>query len=291
MPELIIDSHQHIWDPSKISYDWLGPDFEVLNRTFTFDELKPQLEKVGITKTVMVQSADNFPDTNLMLECVAQHEEICAIVGFLPLDEPSIVEEQLPEWSNNSLFVGVRNLIHTKEDPYWILQPKVLESLRLLEYSGLTLDLVAVFPNHLNLIPTLSEKFPELKMVIDHLGKPPASEADFSTWKKQMGVAAQNPLVYSKVSGLYGDATETAVHTATSFSKAFEHVLSEFGPHRMMYGGDWPINLLDGGYAKSWNVFNFLIADLAQADKAELLATSALRFYGIPEINLNRNVR
>lgn len=290
MSRLIIDAHQHIWDPSRVNYDWLGPEFEVLNRTFTFDELKPQLHESGVTNTVIVQSADNHEDTTLMLESAAVNKEISAIVGYLPLDKPAVVEKILPEWLENPLFVGVRNLIHTKDDPNWLLQDQVLESLSLLEHAGYTLDIVAVFPRHINLIPTISDKFPNLNMVIDHLGKPPSGKDEFISWKEQIRVAAQNPRVYAKVSGLYGSPKDSPNETAQTFQQAFNHVLSEFGSQRLMYGGDWPINLLDGGYAKSWAVFKDLVHELDHIDQDEIFSQTAIRFYGIPEEQLNRNV-
>ena len=67
----------------------------------------------------------------------------------------------------------MRHLIHNEADPKWLLQAEVIEGLKLLAAAGLTFDVVATLPEHMECIPVVGEKVPNLKMVIDHLGQPP----------------------------------------------------------------------------------------------------------------------
>lgn len=57
----LIDAHQHVWDPTRAEYSWLGPELEPINRTVTFEEVEPSLARCGIQATILVQSADNNP--------------------------------------------------------------------------------------------------------------------------------------------------------------------------------------------------------------------------------------
>src|SRR5690349_17562638 len=85
---MIIDAHQHVWDLGRAPYPWLGPQHPEWNRTFTFDELAPQLLRNGVGATVLVQSDDHDGDTELMLEVADANPQIAAIVAYLPLDQP-----------------------------------------------------------------------------------------------------------------------------------------------------------------------------------------------------------
>jgi L-fuconolactonase len=170
--------------------------------------------------------------------------------------------------------VGVRNLIHNQPDPDWLLRPEVDAGLGVLERAGVTFDLVAVLPRHLELVPILSERHPGLRIVIDHLAKPPIGLPSREPWWQLMAEAAQNPMIYAKVSGLYA-ATPDAVRPF------FLHACETFGPARLMYGGDWPISLLAGGYDRVWDGLSELFDELDPADRDRLLSGTATEFYGI----------
>ena len=92
MAEPIIDTHLHVWNFEKASYPWLEGDTSILNRSYAFEEIKAEQEKVGITGVVLVQSANNFEDTDWMLEVAAQEEKVVGVVGWLPLLNPEQTE-------------------------------------------------------------------------------------------------------------------------------------------------------------------------------------------------------
>ena len=136
--------------------------------------------------------------------------------------------------------------------------------------------MVAVFPNHLKHVPTLAEKVPELKLVIDHLAKPPIGAKE-SPWFDQMKAAAQSPNVYAKLSGQFDnpDWTVDDVRPYVDFA------LEQFGPERVMFGSDWPVCILGGSYSSVWANTQALIAGLPDADKDAILGGNAVKFYNI----------
>jgi L-fuconolactonase len=281
MAQEIVDAHQHVWDPSQAVYDWLSSDLAPIDRAIGFDELRPSLKRAGVKSTVLVQSADNPEDTKLMLEVAAANPEVAAVVAFVPLDRPADAECHLAELLRNPLVVGVRNLIHNQPDADWLLRPEVDAGLGILEKAGVTFDLVAVLPRHLELVPLLSERHPNLRIVIDHLAKPPIGLESREPWWGLIADAASNPLVYAKVSGLYSATADPGAWTSDAVRPYFLHACEKFGPDRLMYGGDWPISLLAGGYERVWDGLSKLFEELDPKDRDRLLGGTATDFYGL----------
>ena len=281
MSQFTIDAHQHVWDPTRATYDWLTPELAPIDATMTFEELKPQLAAAGVDASVLVQSADNDDDTQLMLDVAASNPEIVAVVAYAPLQRPAEVAAHLDRFQGNGLIVGIRNLIHNIPDPQWLLRPEVDKSLGLLEAAGLTFDLVSVLPEHLALVPTLVERHPSLRIVIDHLSKPPIGLADREPWWTLIGQAAESETVFAKVSGLYSATGESGSWTPDAVRPYLIRALERFGSERLMYGGDWPISVLSGGYARVWNGLSQLFDELPMGDRTNILSVAAQNFYGI----------
>lgn len=278
-----IDAHQHVWDLDRAEYAWLGPEAGVLYRNFGMDDVAPELEAAGVTGTVLVQSADNDDDTEHMFSVADAAPIVLGIVGFVPLHEPDRAAERLAELQQRPLFCGVRNLIHDRPDPRWLLRPDVDDGLGLLERAGVPFDVVGVLPEHLEAVLVISERHPQLDIVINHLNKPPIGLDDHEPWASLMTRVAANPRVRGKVSGLYSAVSDPAGWTVDAIRPIFDHALEAFGPARLMYGGDWPVSLIAGGYTRVWSGIEQLLAGLDAADRDRILADTARNFYGLPE--------
>ncbi len=114
----------------------VGPEFPRPDRAIGFDDLAPLLASAGVDCTVLVQSADSAADNEAMFEIAAKHAEIAEVVAWLPLDRPAELEPMLDELLGRENFVGVRNLIHVRPDPDWVVSATVSTSLGLLEHAG-----------------------------------------------------------------------------------------------------------------------------------------------------------
>ena len=287
MAGIVIDAHQHVWDLAGARYDWLGPELAPIDQTMRFAELKPSLARAGVDATVLVQSADNDEDTALMLDVAASNPEIVAVVAWAPLDRPKDSGARLESFRGNSLVVGIRNLIHTIPDAQWLLRPDVDESLGLLEEAGLSFDLVSVLPEHLALVPTLVRRHPRLRIVIDHLAKPPIGLDDREPWWTLIQQAAASPTVYAKVSGLYSAAGDSGSWSPDTIRPYLHRALECFGADRLMYGGDWPISVLSGGYDRVWDGLTVLFDELSDADRTRILGETAMEFYRIDPLRIS----
>ncbi|HLT60110.1 MAG TPA: amidohydrolase family protein [Microlunatus sp.] len=282
---MIIDAHQHIWDLDRARYDRLGPHLPSINKTITQEDARPELLAAGIDGTVLVQAADNAEDTEYMLATARDHAEVVAVVGYVPLEDPRRVEAELDRLAGDPVLVGIRNLIHDREDPDFLIRPEVVTSLGLLADAGLSYDVVSVLPRHLEHVPVLAERYPSLRLIIDHLSKPPIGSDDHEPWAGLIARAAEHPNVYAKVSGLY-PGTDPENWSTSSIRPFVEHALEVFGPSRLMYGGDWPVSVTAGGYQRVWQGLWPIFAGLPAAARDRILSGTAIEVYRIDPARL-----
>ena len=276
-----IDAHQHFWDPSRGGYRWLAANPDEINRRFDFDDLAPHLESRGVHGTVLVQADDTDADTDAMFEVAATHPEIRGVVAYVPLERPEVAAERLTALQPRERFVGVRNLIHDQPDPDWLLRPDVAEGLRLLEQAGVSFDLVTSRLRHLEHVTYLSERFPDLRLVVDHLGKPPVKTEQLQPWATLIRQAAANPLAYAKVSGLYPARGDWRDHRPDDLRPWIDVAVDAFGPGRLMIGSDWPVNELAGGYDVVWPNLEQVLDSYGADVRDPILGQNAIDYYGL----------
>jgi L-fuconolactonase len=199
------------------------------------------------------------------------------VVGWVPLAYPSDVERALDAHTSEPALVGVRHLVNIEPDPDWIIRPEVLKGLQVLADRCLTFDYVGILPRHLEHVPLVAQRVPDLRIVIDHLGKPPIAAREFEPWSSLLAHAAQMPNVFAKVSGL--DAGGADDWTAADIAPYIGRALELFGPARLMFGSDWPVANLRGGYAKVWRETNLALAHLSRDERDLILGGTAIEFY------------
>ena len=275
---MIVDAHVHLWDARHTPQPWMTSEHEAIARPFGPYDVQPLLQRNDVDAVVLVQGACLDSDTNYLLAEAERHDWIAAVTAWLPLDDPERTRTRLDELETHSSFRAVRHLIHDEADPHWILQPPVQQSLALLEERRVVLELPVVFPHHLGDVPVLAERFPELSMVIDHLGKPPIGTDEMRAWARELGIAAACPGVLAKVSGL-NTALDRSDWGVDDLLPACQTALQCFGPDRLMCGSDWPVALLNGDYDRVWDATRRVVEAVAGRDADALLGENAARVY------------
>ena len=174
-------------------------------------------------------------------------------------------------------FVGVRHPVHDEPDDGWLRRDDVSQGLAELERRGIPFDLL-LYPRHLPLVPVLAERFPRLPLVIDHIAKPPIASGRLDGWAEDIARAAAIPHLHVKLSGMVTEA-DPQHWTAAGLRPYLQHVLSVFGPHRCMFGSDWPVCTLAATWKEVLAGFTQACGPLPQAIREELLGGTASRFY------------
>jgi L-fuconolactonase len=214
---------------------------------------------------------------------------VLGVVGYLPLERPGEAVIRLAELQRRDKFVGIRNLIHDRPDPDWLLRPDVFDGLRLLEGADVPFDLVAELPRHLEHVAYLGENFPDLRIVIDHLAKPPIKSTGTEPWRTLIRRAAQTPRVYAKVSGLYPAVGSWSDHRPADLRPWIDVALAAFGPDRLMIGSDWPVSVLAGGYDVVWSNLVEVLTGYGSDVSVPILGQTAASFYGLAERSQDRS--
>ncbi|PSK95929.1 L-fuconolactonase [Murinocardiopsis flavida] len=276
-----VDAHQHFWRLAPGRYGWLGADTAPIHRDWDEGDLAPLLAGTGVARTVLVQAENTRADTDDMLAVCDRWPVAAAVVGWVPLERPTDAATALDTLGADPRFVGVRHLNHDEPDPDWLVRPAVVEGLRLLAPRGLTFDVVAVSERDLAHVATLAAELPDLTLVVDHLGAPPIASGDLRSWAGALARAAAHPNVVAKVSGL-GTLTGGSDWTAEDLRPAVDRALELFTADRLMYGGDWPVSELAGGYRKVWDAIAACTADWTPHQRERLFHGTAEAVYGLP---------
>jgi L-fuconolactonase len=281
---LIVDGHHHLWNLERSPQAWLTGAFSPIARTFEPEELEPLLDASDVGRTILVQSACADADTDQLFAHAAEHDWIGAVTAWLPLASPEQTRKRLDELSDEPKLRAVRHPIHDEADAHWIVRPDVLESLAQLEERGLILELPVVFPRHFGDVGVLARSFPELTIVIDHLGKPPIGTDEMPAWEAELRAAAAHPNVAAKVSGL-NTCIRRRGWTGSDLRPAVAVALDCFGADRLLFGSDWPVCLLNGSYARVVDEMRRVIDALAPAHADAILGGTARRLYALDGVS------
>jgi L-fuconolactonase len=248
------------------------------------EEIENDRKEAGVTAGILIQASGNFEDTELMLETAYKTDWICGIVGWLPLMNTKATQRLLEErFLKEKYFKGVRHQVHDEKDTKWLLQPSVIESLRLLASFDVPYDVVGILPSHIETVIEVSDKIPGLRMVFDHLNWPPIpTQEKFGRWGELMKIAAQHKNVYAKISGLGTASGSFENRTPDDIKPYVEFVLDHFGTERCFCGGDWPVSMLANNYIKTWQITKEILNGLLNdEEKDKVLFSNANNFYNL----------
>ena len=164
-------------------------------------------------------------------------------------------------------------------DVRFLLGEAFVRGVRQLHGYGLTYDLLLFVPQ-LPAAVELVGMIPEQRFVLDHLAKPQVKLGSLAPWRADIQALARHSNVTCKLSGM---VTEAAWHgwKREDFTPYLEIALDAFGPARLMYGSDWPVCLLAAEYSDVFGIVADFLGRLSEAEREQILGTTAVRFYGI----------
>jgi len=277
MANLVVDAHQHFWDPGRYSYPWMdAPGLEPLRRSYLPEDLEPILHEAGVNQTVLVQAQSSLNETRWFLELAEANDFIAGVVGWVDLTARDL-GAVLDELIKHPKFKGVRHQAENEPSDAWLNRDDVLRGFKELARRGLTYDLL-VKPKHLKYVPVVAERVPELRMVVDHIAKPFIAARQFEPWAADIAAAACIPGVYCKLSGMITEA-ELRYWKPADLKPYIDHVIEHFGLERVMFGSDWPVCTLAGSYQQVFDALSENLKGISRAERARVFGGNARTFY------------
>lgn len=235
----IIDAHQHYWHYNQSEYDWINDSMKILQQDFLPSHYKEEMKDNNIHGSVVVQARQSDQETKWLLDLADHNEHILGIVGWIDLKSKNL-EHQLKKYKTSTKLKGFRHVIHDELDIDFMLDPKFINGLRLLNEYNYTYDLL-IKSEHLENTIKLIEQLPKMKLVIDHIAKPNIKKKEWDTWAIYLKKIANNyPHVYCKISGIVTEA-DWYSWKEEELIEYIKYVIDIFGPSRVMFGTDWPV--------------------------------------------------
>ena len=122
------------------------------------------------------------------------------------------------------------------------------------------------------------EQCPEVRFVLDHIGKPPIKAGGMDPWRENMRKLAAHPNVWCKISGLSTEADHRN-WTRQQIRPYIEFSLETFGFDRSMYGSDWHVLELAGSYPDWVDIVGEITASCSESERRKLFRETAIAFY------------
>ncbi|TCC00466.1 amidohydrolase [Micromonospora zingiberis] len=278
---MIIDAHHHLWRPER-GYTWLDePELAAIRRPFTPQDLTAELTASGVHGTVLVEGGRCHPDEAAeFLGYAVDTAPILGVVAWLDVAAGDVRETigRYRRLRGGELLVGLRSQVQGEADPDYLDRPDVRRGLAEIAAAGLVFDLV-IRADQLPAAARVAQALPDVRFVLDHLGKPRIDEgaAGLRRWRSPFADLAANPNVTAKLSGL---VTEAGPGWSPEDLRPFVEVaVEQFGPERLMFGSDWPVCLLRSDYSGVRRALEAALPPLTTPERYEIFAGTAVRTY------------
>ena len=276
----IVDSHVHLADPGRFGYGWTA-GAPSLNRTVLPHHLSEAAAPYEIDRFVFVEVDVDAPqeveEAHWVSGLALQDRRLQGIVACARLEKGAAVAEDLDRLGEFPQLRAIRRLIQTQPDPDFCLRPDFLKGLSLLAGRDLAFD-VCVYHHHLPNVMEMVRRTPDVRFVLDHIGKPGIREGLSEPWRENLRTLASLPNVWCKISGVVTEA-DHATWTPEEIRPYILHAIDCFGFERVMYGGDWHVVELACPYPRWVEVVDEIVADASGDERRRLFRDNAISLY------------
>jgi len=273
-----IDAHQHFWKFDPIRDSWITEEMDVIRRDFLPQDLMHILMHNQIQGCVAVQASQSEKENQFLLDLASTTPFIKGVVGWVDLQADDI-EERLKHYGKIEKLVGFRHVLQGEPQRDLMLQQNFKRGISLLNKYGFTYDIL-IFTDQLKYAAQLAAEFPKQRFVVDHIAKPDIKNGEVEEWEKDIRELAKNPNVYCKVSGMVTEANWYDWEE-DDFKPYMDVVFDAFGIDRLMFGSDWPVCMVAGGYNRVVKMVRHYLEPLSDVDKAKFWGANAIKFYNL----------
>lgn len=288
MTQKIIDIHPHIISPDteRYPYNPLGgvrSDWSA-ERPFPFEQYVAEMEAAGVAQAAMVQSATTYGyDNSYAADSVCR--DPARFVGIYTVDiaAPDAVQT-IDHWRGRGMaglrLFGAGSTVQT--DGRWMIAPATFPVWEHMADINMT---VAVQTTSIGLpvVEEILERFPEVNIVLDHLGRPDLTDGAPYNKAAPLWALARFENLYLKITPRTFDLSEKAPATPTTF---FPKLAAEFGASRLAWGSNFPAN--NGSLKELVEQGHRCFAGLTDTDRKAIWSGTAERLY--PQLVQSRSM-
>jgi predicted TIM-barrel fold metal-dependent hydrolase len=145
-----------------------------------------------------------------------------------------------------------------------------------------------VYQTQLAEVLALASAFPDVSIVLDHLGGR-LGDAQDERWRADLHALSRLPNVYLKLGGLgmkpagyrFHEAPlpPTSAALARAWRPSIMACIETFGPERCMFESNFPVDKLTCDYRTLWNAFKRIAGSCSEDEKTALFSGTARRAY------------
>jgi predicted TIM-barrel fold metal-dependent hydrolase len=279
MASQIVDIHPHIISDDETRYPpapLFGKRSEwSKERPTTVETLIAAMDEAGVAKAAVVHSSTTYGfDNSYVVDGCAKYADRLVAVGSVDVLQPD-APLRIREWAQRGL-AGLRLFTggSTKE-----FDPSELDDPRSFPAWGLCAELnlpmcIQTGPIGLPQITTLARRFPNVRIILDHLGRPEV--ADGAPYAKAQSLFDLAPLenIYLKLTPrIFGDVKKEKASAETFFPR----VVEAFGAQRMAWGSNYPTS--PGKLEEILATAQAGLQSLSEQDREWIFGKTALALY------------
>jgi predicted TIM-barrel fold metal-dependent hydrolase len=292
----IVDPHQHFWDLSRNYYPWLCDpkpvhfrygDYTALKRNYLPPDYLRDAGTLNIVKTVhedaLWDPSDPAGEPRWLEQVAQEYGYPHACVGSA-LFARSDIEQVLAAHAKSKLTRGVRNfpLAAAKPsearrgEPGSMDDPKWRHGYALLERHGFSFDVQTPWW-HFDALAELARDFPNTQIIVVHTALPvDRSEEGLAGWRAALELAARQPNVAIKISGL---GRPGLPWTLTANGPIIRDTIEIFGSERCMFASNFPVDGLTGSFQIIYGGFRAAVSNRPVEERRMLFHDNAVRIY------------
>ena len=229
---IIIDSQVHVWPPDRPDRR-LGPGHD--ERTpYSYEQLLADMDRAGVHRAILVPPSIDRNRNDYALEAVRKYPNRFAVMGKVAL-ETGAGKDVLKGWRDQPGMLGVRLTFHRDADRPWLSDGTA--DWFWPEAAFHDIPVMVHAPERLAEIGEIAERYPELRVIIDHMGFARATMDDAAgPAVERLNALAQYPNVFVKVSALPAFSTEP--YPFKNLHEPLRRVIAAFGRRRAFWGSD-----------------------------------------------------
>jgi len=239
-PVPIIDTHIHLFDPTRPQgAPYTGPPGVPVEPS-----LPPRYRKLatplGIVGAIKVEASPWVEDNLWVLEVAERDTIVVGVVGNLEPDKPDFAE-MLERYHKNRLFRGIRyGNLWGRDITKQVDNPPFIDGLKRLQQADLVLDTANPRVDLLQAMVKLTDKVPDLRVVLDHLPSLEPTAATRKAYEETLDQLQQRPRVFVKLSAVIHRVNGQVSTELNAYRDRLQQLVGRFGEDRILFGSDWP---------------------------------------------------